>query len=130
MTNISVNLVIKNSNDKYILQLRDGTAGICNPLKWNFFGGRLDHSENPVDGALREFKEETSITLNKNDLKLIGEITRPDGNGIVFLFQVVRPIEMNEIVLSEGAGIGNFTTSEILQMDITDLTKLAILTYL
>lgn len=130
MTNTSVNLVIKNSNDKYILQLRDGTVGICNPLKWNFFGGRLNHSENPIDGALREFKEETSINLNENDLKLIGEMTRPDGKGVVFLFQVARPIEMNDIVLCEGAGIGNFTKSEILQMDITDLTKIAASTYL
>ena len=130
MTNLSVNLVVNNSDHKYILQLTDGSDGICNPLKWNFFGGRLGNSENPVDGALREFTEETSIELNKNDLKLIGEMIRPDGKGIVYLFQVMKVIEIKEITLNEGAGIGHFTKSEMLQIDITDLTRMMVSTYL
>lgn len=35
-------------------------------------GGFLENGESPIDGALREFKEETDVQLKKSDLKYLG----------------------------------------------------------
>lgn len=35
-------------------------------------GGFLENGESPIDGALREFKEETNIQLKKSDLQHLG----------------------------------------------------------
>ncbi len=44
---------------KYLVGLRSDGKG------WNFFGGCVEEWESPDDAALREFAEETSITLRR-----------------------------------------------------------------
>ena len=54
----SVNILLRNKKGKYVLQLRDGKKGICHPLMWNFFGGKINDDESPVEAAKREIFEE------------------------------------------------------------------------
>lgn len=39
---------------------------------YDFFGGFLHYGEDPKDGAVREFKEESGYDLDKNKLELLG----------------------------------------------------------
>lgn len=40
--------------------------------KLDFIGGFLDYGEDPLDGAVREFREETGVMIDKNDLTFFG----------------------------------------------------------
>ncbi len=56
-------------NDEYLVLKRtdddDDMAG-C----WEFPSGNAECGENLIDALIREIKEETSITINKDDVKL------------------------------------------------------------
>ncbi|MGB0452176.1 MAG: NUDIX domain-containing protein [Bacteriovoracaceae bacterium] len=119
----SVNIIVKNSEGKFILQMRDGTPGICNPLKWNFFGGKIEPNEDPLSATIREFKEETDILLSPNDCSLKAEMVALDNKGIVYLYEITKPIELDEIRLLEGAGLGAFTLKEASLIEITVQTQ-------
>ena len=79
----SVNTIFQNAEGKFLLQMRDGTSGICNPLCWNFFGGGFDQ-EDPISAAIRESGEEIGVNLRKEDLELLGEIAEEDGGAGLF----------------------------------------------
>lgn len=38
----------------------------------DFVGGFLENGEDPLDGGMREFKEETGVSVKKKDLKYLG----------------------------------------------------------
>lgn len=48
---------------------------------WSIPGGGLHVNENPVNGALRELKEETGLNLKSSDLQKLGNLTTKN-NGI------------------------------------------------
>jgi NAD+ diphosphatase len=39
--------------------------------KYDFLGGFLNKGEHPLDGAVREFKEETGVSIKKEDLEYL-----------------------------------------------------------
>lgn len=125
----SVNTIINNSAGKYLLQVRDGAEGICNPLKWNFFGGGISDNEDPIAAATRETNEELEIKTKPGDFELLGEI-RPSEGKIVYIPRYQQPLEWKDITIQEGAGAGYFTKNELLKIDITDATRLIVKQYL
>jgi len=120
----SVNIIIQNPKEKYLLQMRDDTEGICNPLKWNFFGGGLKGGS-PLADAVREMKEELDIIADEEDLELLGDIVGTDGS-IVHVVRYKKQVNWQDFHLFEGAGAGFFTKEEILKIDITGNTRLII----
>lgn len=46
-----------------------------NSCLWDFFGGRINDDEEPMDGAIREFTEETGLFLKKQFVKHLSVIT-------------------------------------------------------
>lgn len=60
--------------DKILLLNRDKPQWMG---AWNGVGGKIEHSETPLVGALREIKEETGIYLQ--DITYKGKITWTDG---------------------------------------------------
>jgi 8-oxo-dGTP pyrophosphatase MutT (NUDIX family) len=62
----------------------DAAAG-----KWEFPGGHLEEDEEPLEGAVREFREETGVKVPEG--KLAGHWT--SGNGVYRLFVVTVPHE-------------------------------------
>ena len=46
---------------------------------WSIPKGLVEEGEDPVDAALREFEEETGISLNKKDLVPLGEVKQKGG---------------------------------------------------
>lgn len=43
--------------------------------KWQFPGGKLEDGENPIDGGLRELREETNLDVHIKRIRYIGSIT-------------------------------------------------------
>ncbi len=123
----SVNVIAKTSDDRFLMQMRDGSPGICNPLKWNFFGGQLHHNEEPLAGAMREFSEETHLLLSEDDFSLKGEFYIKENT--IYVVEVTRLVNFNDIRLGEGAGFGHFKKDEIFKIDVTDMTKNKILDF-
>lgn len=125
----SVGSIITNSQGKYLLQMRDGAEGICNPLKWNFFGGGLEDGEDPVAGAVRENGEEIGLAADAADFEFLGEFS-PKENSVVYVVRYMKPVEWENVRLGEGAGAGYFTKEEMEKIDITEATKQLIDKYL
>ena len=68
-------------NGKYLMGVRQDNG------KWTEPGGHLEKGESPEDGALREVKEETGITLNKGDLEYLGSKELADKDLMVHAFK-------------------------------------------
>lgn len=49
--------------DRLVVFLRDDVPHIANPGQWDFFGGRREGEESPVECAMREIAEETGVAL-------------------------------------------------------------------
>lgn len=63
-TGVSQKAVILNKEGRFLIIQRSATAP-SNPHKWDLPGGDLDFGENPIEGILREIKEETSLTIKE-----------------------------------------------------------------
>lgn len=62
----------------YLMGVRQDTG------KWTEPGGHLKPKEDPLDGAIRECKEETGLRLSKEDVEYLGSkvVTKPDGGQV------------------------------------------------
>lgn len=60
---VAVKVIIQNDN-KFLALKRSDNDDIT-PGNWELPGGRLHWGENPVDGLIREVKEETSLHITK-----------------------------------------------------------------
>jgi len=66
----------------YGLLRRDGEMLLCrlsetvgmNPGKWTLPGGGMDFGEDPEDAVVREFKEETGLTVTVNKLVAVDSL--------------------------------------------------------
>lgn len=125
----SVNSIFTNSQGKYLLQMRDGAEGICNPLKWNFFGGGLKEGEDPVAGAVRENGEEIGLAADAADFEFLGEFS-PKEDRLVYVVRCKKTVEWDDVKLGEGAGAGYFTKEEMERINITDATRKLVERYL
>ena len=70
--------VIVKCKDKVLLCKRnnDGTL----PGEWSIPGGHIENNETPIDGAVREFHEETNLNV-ETPLTLCGMIKRTSRDG-------------------------------------------------
>lgn len=64
--------VVVHTADRMILGKRASTNN--NPNQWNFFGGRIDKGETPVEAAVRELEEETGHKTSAGSLKELVKI--------------------------------------------------------
>jgi len=89
--------VIVKCGDEVLLCKRNSTGSL--PGQWSIPGGHLDDGEHPMDGIVREFKEETNYTLD-NNLKLVGFVKRynRDGSeikGLMYVFLMETDEKIN-----------------------------------
>ena len=78
---------------------------------WGIPGGKIEVGETASEAIIREIKEETSINLNKDNLKLMGVYSNPTEGRIltypdqqVHLIDIIFSINLNKkysIILSE-----------------------------
>jgi 8-oxo-dGTP diphosphatase len=124
----SVNTIVIDSRQRYLLQMRDSNPGICHPLQWNFFGGGLDAGEQVLMGAMREIKEEIGVESSPADFNSLGVISEESQQ--IHVMRFMRSVERHQIVLNEGAGFGYFTIADLEKIDITPMTHTIIKRFL
>jgi 8-oxo-dGTP pyrophosphatase MutT (NUDIX family) len=81
----------KLSNVKLVLLQREPRTG-----KTWFPAGSVAANEEPVDAAVRELREETSLTLTPDDLTLLSDasvqVALPDGQQLVYIYSAYVPV--------------------------------------
>ncbi len=90
--------VVVKCDNKVLLAKRNNQGAF--PGMWSIFGGKLEEGESTMEGAKREFFEETSVDIKGKDLKFVGLIPRHtrDGKKIkglmyVYLLEVETCVE-------------------------------------
>ena len=74
--------VLVKSDDKVLLCKR---CSKCNlPNTWSIPSGHVEKGENAIDGARREFFEETDIKIN--NVRLLGMFRSRTGKGLVYVY--------------------------------------------
>ncbi len=116
MTIVSVKIVVKNTEGKFLLHMRDGTEGISNPLTWGLWGGGVEVSDaSPAFAAARELQEELGINAAEADLQLLGQSTLEEGKD-ENMYLYTKPLAWGQFVVNEGAGAAFFTKAEMQQI--------------
>ena len=113
--------VMVKCKDKVLLCKRNNLGSF--PGMWSIPGGKLEENETPMDGAKREFLEETNVNINDKEITFIGLIPRHTRDGkkvkglmYVYLLEVEEPIIpdlVNAIDGEEHTDFGYFTLDEI-----------------
>ena len=113
--------VMVKCKDKVLLCKRNNLGSF--PCIWSIPGGKLEENETPMEGAKREFLEETDVNINDKELQFIGLIPRHTRDGkkvkglmYVYLLEVEEPIIpdlVNAIDGEEHTDSGYFTLDEI-----------------
>jgi len=108
-----VGVILQNRNNKFLLQLRDNKKNISNPNKWVVFGGGLKRGEKPLEGVIREIKEELNLSLDKKDLDLIIKI--PFLRKKYHIYKARLKINPSSLKLNEGSRMKLFSRKEIIR---------------
>ncbi len=116
-------------NDNGIMLQQRSLNKKSDPGKWcASASGHISSGESSIDAALKEFREELGITLNKEEIKLIDTFASPsvrynNGNKIinnhfVDLYIVTRNIDVNDVILQkeELEKVDYFTIEEFINM--------------
>ncbi len=116
-------------NDNGIMLQQRSLNKKSDPGKWcASASGHISSGESSIDAALKEFREELGITLNKEEIKLIDTFASPsvrynNGNKIinnhfVDLYIVTRNIDVNDVILQkeELEKVDYFTIEEFIDM--------------
>ncbi len=121
--------------DEYVLQYRDNIPSIAEPDTYSLWGGALEGSETAEDGALREFREETGLTLTKNDLRhlhsyeTVGKGPKSFGKP-VFAHLFVTEVDSDAMITAyEGQGVVRLPKYSVLHEKLNEFAKEAIEIY-
>ena len=114
----AVAALLMHEDGRYVMQLRDGKAGIFYPGHWGCFGGAIERDESPIDALRRELREELELEVAHADqfTKFDFDFT-PVGYATVtrFYFEVVvNDSAFRRCVLHEGADVQAFRGDELL----------------
>ncbi|MBT4856867.1 NUDIX domain-containing protein [Candidatus Uhrbacteria bacterium] len=105
-----------------LLQLRDDKEEICNPLMWNFFGGKIEDGESVYDCAVRELNEELCVSVDVDQFELL-MTSGFESSGEVTLLKLLKPLSLREVELKEGCGLAFVSSASALKMNITLATR-------
>lgn len=115
-----VGIAVKSDN-KILLCKRNQEGSF--PNMWSIPAGKLEENEETIDGAIREFFEETNLKVDKENLKFVGLVPRytRDGKkvkGLMYVYLYETPVMMepdfeNAIDGDEHSDWGYFSLSEI-----------------
>jgi len=121
----AVNVVITNPEGKYLLQMRDGSEGIRNPLTWGFFGGGMETGESPIVAAIREVKEELGIEIDESLMTVKGSgQVREDK--VVYTVEMKKQLAWGDFIIHEGAGAAFFTREELHRINLSQTAQVVV----
>jgi len=111
MKKIKACAIISNKAGELLLQLRDEEPGRGT---WVLFGGKVENGETEEGALRREIKEELGY-----DLKNVSFFRHYEDNGIgQAIFMANEPVELDELKLKEGSGMGFFPSARLQSLAI------------
>ena len=93
--------------DKMLLCLGENSG------KWNIPKGHIMIGEEPVNGALREFTEETQILFNDIPNPKLSKTYKKDDGGIFYLYVVKGETKFNARINHEHTDWGYFNVNDL-----------------
>lgn len=107
-------LMVFNTEGLVLMQLRDSVDGIVFPGHWSCFGGGIEGDETPEAAVLREFEEETGITLSADQISPFDEFKSPEPyNDYIYSFIAHLDIKPSDITVLEGCGFAFLNKRQI-----------------
>lgn len=118
--------VILSKGGNEVLLLKRAMTDIWMPNKWALVGGKVEGDEEPLDGVIREIKEETGLEISE----FIGYYVIRIGEGhIEYVYVAVVEGQPSIILNDEHIDYGWFETDEINKLDsvehLDDMVALA-----
>lgn len=110
----TANLILLNSLNEVLLQLRDDIPTIPYPNSWCLPGGHMEGDETPEECLTREMREEMGIELPS--LKYFTDKHYPGETEYFFVAQA--DFEVHAIKLTEGQAIAWFSRDKVRQLDM------------
>lgn len=106
-------IIIENQNGEVLIQLRENSPSVTFANHWTLPGGKIEAGETPLQGAVRELKEETGLDT---PLALWRHYERIGGNDLciqqyVFTGRTQRSVD--EMILGEGQALRFITAGDI-----------------
>jgi len=95
-----VGIVLFRGDGAALMQHRDNLSTISDPGLWVFPGGHLDPDETPLEGAIREFEEETSYRCGE-----LEELTRIQQGNVELVFFWGNYDERQNVACHEGQAL-------------------------
>ena len=117
-------ILLIDKDEKILLQLRDDKPTIHDPGKWGTFGGGIEEGETPLQGAIRETKEELDYDLVDPDYA--GNYPY-NGYDVHFYTKKDPTLKLENLTVHEGQRAGLFTIKEIKELDTAFNAKEVIL---
>lgn len=99
---VGVQAIIINSKNQILISQRSKLKS-KGPLKWECNGGALFSNENPLDGIIREIKEELGVNLKKENAILIK--TAFNGHRFKDIFLFFKDVDIKDIKFSDEEAI-------------------------
>lgn len=116
---ISQKVIILNSEGKLLAVRRSETAPV-RPLHWDLPGGDLDYGEDPIQGIIREAKEETGLTIEDLEpFDVEGHINLGDEFWVTIAYKA-RCASGNVVLSYEHDEFKWMTADEFLQLKSSD----------
>ncbi|WP_432570844.1 NUDIX hydrolase [Kineococcus sp. SYSU DK005] len=106
-----VQVILLDSRERVLLQLRDDVAGIAYPGTWCLPGGHLEHGEDPAAAAVRELYEEMSLDIAPWALHHVVSARR--GYGLEHTFWTHLDVDAARLPLTEGQAVRFHTLQEV-----------------
>lgn len=122
-------LLVVTNDRRLLLHHRDDIPGIAHPGCWAGFGGAVEEGETVGQALRREVQEETGVDIT-DPVFLCEEVDYEGDGSLVSLFYVFGGIEMSDIDLREGEGVGVFSLDELLDLSLSPFVRRAIDTHL
>jgi 8-oxo-dGTP diphosphatase len=116
--------LIRNGEDKILLQKRIDPAFVGADGKWEFPGGRVDWNEAPADAAKREVREEIGCEVSIQKLvpfvwsNVWRRVDGSDQHVIVICFEAAFISGTPKPLDKKVAEVGWFAKEEALQLDL------------
>lgn len=122
MTNLpsSSSGFLYNPNTKSVLlHLRDNNTKIA-PNMWAFFGGLCEGDETPIQGFIREMKEELDIDIPESSVIPLRSYLNEKLQTYRHVFYVESHLDKSEMTLGEGADFDWVPLEKAFAYDLTD----------
>lgn len=92
---LAAGVIIENSKNEYLIQKTSKEKG----SEFALTGGHVRKGESVLDCIIREVKEEIGLTLEKDELKLLGTEKHPDIPLIFNFYYAKKDIDINMLKL-------------------------------